>query len=99
MSGLFYKRPNSNVNYFSLIEDSIALAVDTGISDIIITGDLNLNMLSQQISRKIDTVCETYSLSQIITEPTPFTEHSSSLIDLFVVSNKDHELLSGVGDP
>ena len=60
----------------------IALAVDTGISDIIITGDFNLNMLSQQTSRKIDTVCQTYSLSQIISEPTHFTEHSSSLIDL-----------------
>ena len=40
-----------------------------------------------------------YSLSQIITEPTHFTEHSSSLIDLLVLSNKDHILLSGVGDP
>ena len=90
---------NSNVNLFSLIEDSIALAVDTGISDIIITGDFNLIMLSQQTSRKIDTVSETYSLSKIITEPTHFTEPSSSLIDLLVVSNKDHVLLSAVGDP
>ena len=56
-------------------------------------------MLSQQTSRKIDTVCQTFSLSQIISEPTHFTEHSSSLIDLLVVSNKDHVLLSGVGDP
>ena len=38
--GLFYRPPNSNSNYFSDIEDSIALAVDSpGISEIIITGD------------------------------------------------------------
>ena len=90
---------NSNVNLFSLIKDSIALAVDTGISDIIITGDFNWIMLSQQTSRKIAPFFETYSLSQIIIEPTHFTEPSSSLIYLLVVSNKDHVLLSAVGDP
>ena len=83
----------------SLIEDSVALAVDTGISDIIITGGFNLSMLNRQTSRKIYTVCEAYSLSQIITKPTDFTGHSSSLIDLLVVNNKDHVLLSSVGDP
>ena len=97
--GLFYRPPSSNANYFSHIEDSIALAVDTGISDIIICGDFNLNMLNQHTSRKIDSVCETYNLTQIITKPTHFTEHSSSLIDLIIVSNKDHVLLSGVGEP
>ena len=31
---LFYSPPNSNASYLSDMEDSIALAVDTGISDI-----------------------------------------------------------------
>ena len=34
--GLFYRPPDANANCLSQIEDSIALAVDTGISDIII---------------------------------------------------------------
>ena len=37
--GAFYRPPNSDAAYTSLIEDSIGLATDTNISDIIITGD------------------------------------------------------------
>ena len=50
--GLFYSPPNSNSNYFSDIEDSIALAVDSpGISEIIITGDFNLKTWKFVISK------------------------------------------------
>ena len=85
------------INNFSL--DSIALAVDTGISEIIITGDLNLNFLSSPTRRKIEALCTQFMLFQSITQPTHFTETSSSLIDLILVSNKDHLVISGVGDP
>ena len=46
--GLFYKPPNSDLAYYSLIEDSLHLAV---INDIIITGDFNVSMLHPQSSR------------------------------------------------
>ena len=98
--GLFYRPPNSDSSYLSDIEDSIALAVDSpGISDIIITGDFNLNVLSPQTARKIDSVCTQFSLYQSICEPTHFTENSSSLIDILFVNNKTHLIVSGVGDP
>ena len=42
--GLFYRPPNSDSTYFTSIEDSIHLAVDTGIQDIVVTGDFNFNM-------------------------------------------------------
>ena len=45
--GLFYRPPNSDAIYFSTVEDSFHLAVDTGMKDIIITGDFNFNMLSE----------------------------------------------------
>ena len=93
--GLFYRAPNSDANYLSSIEDSIALAVDTGIADIIITGDFNFNYLDLQSRRKIDSLCTQFSLFQTINQPTHFTEYSSSLIDIILVSNN----LSGVGDP
>ena len=96
--GIFYRPPNSDANYFSNIEDSLALAVDTAISDIIVTGDFNLNILSARTSRKIESLCLQFSFFQSIDQPTHFTENSSSLIDLLLVSNKDHLLLSGVGD-
>ena len=41
--GLFYRPPNSDSTYLSNIEDSIGLAIDTGINDMIITGDFDLN--------------------------------------------------------
>ena len=72
--GLFYCRPhppppppNSNSNYFSDIEDSIALAVDSpGISEIIITGDFNLNFRNRQTARKINSICTQFSFYQSI---------------------------------
>ena len=97
--GLFYRPPNSGINYYLDIENSLHLAVDTDISDIIITGDLNLNILSPLTSRKIEAFCSQFSLYQSINEPIHFTEHSSSLIDILLVSNKDHLILCGVGDP
>ena len=87
--GLLYRPPNSNASYFSDIEDSVALAVDTGISDIIITGDLNVNFLTPQTRRKIDSLCTQFMLYQSVNQPTHFTETSSSLIDIILVSNKE----------
>ena len=39
--GLYYRPPNSDSNYATIIENSIHLAVDTGMRDIILTGDFN----------------------------------------------------------
>ena len=97
--GLFYRPPNSNANYYSNIEDSLSLAVDTGINDIIVTGDFNLNLLSPLTSKKNDSLCTQFALHQSINQPTHFTETSSSIIDILLVSNKDNLILSGVGDP
>ena len=97
--GVFYRPPNSEAVVFSAIEDSINLAVDSGVNDIIITGDFNLNMQNVQSARKITSLCEQLSLVQSIEGPTHFTETSSSLIDLLLVNNKEHLILSGVGDP
>ena len=81
------------------IERSIDLAIDTGIPDIIILGDFNLNMLKAATSRSVTNICQQYNLKQIIIEPTHFTETSMSLIDLVLVSSPESILLSGVGDP
>lgn len=97
--GLFYRPPNTNSDYFSSIEDSISLALDTQISNIFVTGDFNFNMLTQQTSRKITEICEQFSLYQTINEPTHFTEHSSSLLDIILTSDKNHLLYSGVAEP
>ena len=97
--GLFYRAPNSDANYYNNIEDSVSLAVDTGIKDIVITGDFNLNYPNHTSRRKIDSLCMQFSLHQSISQPTHFTEHSSSLTDIILVSNKENLILSGVTDP
>ena len=62
--GLFYSPPNSDAQYYSNIDNSIALASDTGILDIILTGDFNFFNL--QARRKIDSLCTQFSLHQSI---------------------------------
>ncbi|MCG7879453.1 MAG: reverse transcriptase domain-containing protein [Candidatus Thiodiazotropha taylori] len=97
--GLFYRPPNSTSQLFSNIEDSIGLAVDTGINDIIVTGDFNLNVYNNVALRKIESICSQFSLYQSINEPTHFTEHSSSIIDLLFSSNRESLIVSGAGEP
>ena len=43
MVGTFYRPPESSSLVFTDFENSIGMAVDTGISDIVILGDFNLN--------------------------------------------------------
>lgn len=97
--GTFYRPPNSDNTVLADIESSIDLAVDTGISDIIIQGDFNLDMNKQISFNKVNNICQNYGLHQIIGEHTHFTERSSSIIDLLIVSNPQNVILSGVGDP
>ena len=56
-------------------------------------------MLNDRTSRKIESLCIQFSLYQCIDKPTHFTENTSSSIDIVLVSNKGHLLLSDVGDP
>ena len=69
--GLFYRPPNSYIKYYLDIENSLHLAIDTDIPDIIITGDFNFNMLSPLTSRKINhSVLNFLFFSQLLT---PYT--------------------------
>ena len=97
--GTFYRPPNSPNDTMAHIENSEGLAVDTNIQDILILGDFNLDILKQLPSRKINNVCQYFGLDQLISEPTHFTETSSSVIDLIFTSNKNNVFLSGIGDP
>ena len=99
LEGTFYRPPNSNSFVFSDIENSVGMAVDTGIADTVILGDFNLNVSNAQSARKITELCHQYNLSQLISEPTNFTESSSSVIDLIMVSNLLSVDISGVGEP
>ena len=59
----------------------------------------NLDISKPSASRKVRELCQHFSLDQRINEPTHYTELSSSISDLFLTSNKNNVLLSGVGEP
>ena len=97
--GTFYRPPNASPVVLSDIENSIGLATDTGVENIVVTGDLNLNMQNQHSRMKITDLCQTYSLTQLMNDPTHYTETSFSIIDLVLVSNSHSVELSGVSEP
>ena len=97
--GTFYRPPTASPVVLSDIEKSIGLAIDTGVEDIVVTGDLNLNMLNQHSRMKITDLCQTYNLTQLINDPTNYTETSFSIIDLVLVSNSHSVEMSGVSEP
>ena len=80
------------------IEQSIELAIDTKIKNILITGDLNENQLNSA-DTKIKNISSNYDFYQLITEPTSITENSSTLIDLFLTNNPQNITYSAVCEP
>ena len=57
--GTFYRPPNSNNTVISTIEDSVGLAFDTNIKDILITGDFNLDTLKHASNKKHSRIMST----------------------------------------
>ena len=78
--------------------ESFDRAFNTNFADILITGDFNYNMLSND-NNKLKDLMYQYNLKQIITEPTHFTESSSCLIELFLIRDDTNILHSEVIDP
>ena len=64
--------------------------------DIVITGDFNYNM--KNANNKMTEITPELNLTQLISEPTHFTEDSSSILDLILVRNKTNVLFNGVID-
>ena len=90
--GGFYRSPNSSLEYFNLLKESIDRACSTNIIDIIITGDFNRNM--KNANKKMTEITHEFNLTQLISEPTHFAEDSSSILDLILVCNKQISYLA-----
>ena len=97
--GVFYRPPNTTAVQHSSIIDSIHLAIDTGIQNVVLTGDFNLNIYNTLSNRKVSSLCRDLSLTQLISDPTHYTESSRSTIDLIFSSNPDIFYHAGVCDP
>ncbi|MCG8048302.1 MAG: endonuclease/exonuclease/phosphatase family protein, partial [Candidatus Thiodiazotropha endolucinida] len=97
--GGIYRPPNANQNYWNLIHETIDRAKSTNIQDIIILGDLNNDLLVNNRSKNLQELMKAYSLKQLLTEATHFTESSASLIDVILVNKTSNILSSEVCDP
>ena len=84
---LVYRPPNSPAQTLADIKNFIDLAYDTNIGNIVVTGDFKLNFLDASSQLKITSLFNQYNLTQLIQEPTHFTENSLSLLDLVFTNN------------
>jgi exonuclease III len=84
-----YRPPNTPTSCFdSDLAANFVYASSLG-APIHILGDLNCNLLKREASdcKVLGNFCSSYNLTQLIREPTRVTEHTSSLLDIILVSD------------
>ena len=95
----WYRPPNSPVEIFDKFENFLHLAENENI-DLIITGDLNCNLLatkSNSHTKKLTDLLDIYQLQQHIKTPTRTTPDTKTLIDLIITKIEDTKVIdSGV---
>ena len=91
-----YRPPNSGNPYWDLIENTFDNLSNSGLEDIVVVGDFNNDMTTQSSSTKIRNLISSYNLSQLMVEPTHYTENTSSIIDLILVSKPENVIFSNV---
>ena len=97
--GTFYRPPNSPVSLWSDIENSIDLAYNSNINNIIIVGDFNADFLVDNLQlNHFRNILHMYNMSQLVQEPTHYTENSQSLIDVILASDTSIILKTYVGE-
>lgn len=91
---LIYRPETSTVDFWSRLDYSVSLALDCT-SNVILLGDLNIDFLKAP-PRYVADMFRVYNLTNVITEPTRITSHSSTLLDPIIVSDTSFVLDSGV---
>ena len=92
-----YRPPNAPPIYYNAIIDSLQLACNED-KPFMVLGDLNINyQLDENLhSNHIYMMEQLFSLTQLITDPTRVTNHSSTLIDVILTTCPSKHLTSGV---
>ena len=94
----FYRPPNTGTDYWDLIEATFDNMSNSPVKELIILGDFNCDMISSG-TNKITYLASSYNHTQMIDEPTHYTKHSSSTIDLVLVNKPENVSYSGVSSP
>ena len=85
---VLYRPPDSTVQWFENFENELVKACYYS-SNIIIMGDLNIDML-KKVPKHWEDLCNSYSLSQMVQQPTRITSNSKTLIDHIYVTKPEH---------
>ena len=84
-----YNSPSVKKSDFLSAMENLLLFLKPYDLELIIVGDLNINLLSQDnVSHHLFCLCKEFGLWQLINSPTRFSSHSVSLLDHVYVSNK-----------
>ena len=93
-----YRPPDCSCQFFEEFSAMLDNASKES-KEILVMGDMNINYLSDcTISRRMRSMCEEFSLTQMITEPTRVTQNSMTLIDHILSSYPCGFLESGCLD-
>ncbi|XP_021351654.1 uncharacterized protein LOC110465005 [Mizuhopecten yessoensis] len=79
-------RPDSNIEYWSKFEQILDKASETSM-DILITGDLNVDMLRTPPTSHLSRLLTKFNLKSIINKPTRVTPDSATSIDVVFTNN------------
>ena len=84
--GLFNRPPDSKSDYWNEFENVIEKASEENL-DIIITGDLNYDILKANINNPLSRILNKFNMQNVITQPTRVTNTSSRCIDLIITNH------------
>ena len=90
-----YRPPNSNRNFWHKLSWSVEKANDIS-QNMLILGDLNVDFLKLNTTHEFHTIMESYSLANIIQQPTRITRNTSTLIDPIIISENIQVHDSGI---
>ena len=87
--GTFYGQPSSPSSSFDVLFDVLCSLNVTCFSNFILLGDFNVDVMSHSpLCNHLDNILQSFSLSQVVTEPTHIKHNhygNSSLIDLVLM--------------
>ena len=83
--GNVYRPPNSPSSFLDESLDLVEQALES-CHNVVITGDLNYNVLSEKGSQQIKSIETMFRMKQIISSPTRVTKDSSSLLDVIITN-------------
>lgn len=94
--GVVYRPPNVHYSSLSSLDDSLSAFMPLS-DEIILLGDLNINMLKPNLPAYnfLNDILQTYNLKQIVTEPTRIANQTSSLIDIIASTKIEHITKTG----